>query len=38
MKKQLDLSKDAKIRTGERFAYGLGGAFGTGAVNIGIQN
>lgn len=33
-KKQRDMSQDAKIRAGERFAYGFGGAFGAGAVNI----
>ncbi|MBO6127913.1 MAG: MFS transporter [Pseudobutyrivibrio sp.] len=33
-----NLSKDAKIGIGERFAYGLGGAFGTGAINIFIAS
>lgn len=34
MKRERNLSPNAKIRMGESFAYGIGGAFGSGAVNI----
>ena len=38
MKRELNLEKDAKIGAAERFAYGFGGAFGAGAVNIFIAS